>query len=88
MTQRKPRNTVVLALRVPGTTAEAIYTAAGGKERFAEWASRAFQQYLTDKPLGMTVGFEEGKRQGWAHANTVFREALKVAVEKLKGKIG
>jgi hypothetical protein len=86
MAQKKPRNTVVLALRVPIATAEAIYAAAGGKERFAEWASRTFQQHLTDKPLGMTAGFEEGKRQGWAHANMVFREALKVAVEKLKGK--
>jgi hypothetical protein len=88
MAQKKPRNTVVLGLRVPIATAEAIYAAAGGKERFTEWASRAFQQHLTGLPLGIAAGFEEGKRQGWAHANKVFREALGVAAERLKGKTG
>lgn len=33
---------------------------------------------------GFKVGFEEGRRQGWAHANKVFREALGEAVEKLR----
>jgi hypothetical protein len=30
------------------------------------------------------AGFEEGRKQGWAHANQVFREALNIALGKLK----
>lgn len=58
------------------------------KRSFPEWARNAFRgasgkgfKTLSSAQLG---GYEEGKRQGWAHANKVFREALGVAAEKLR----
>jgi hypothetical protein len=65
--------------------AEAIRTKAGdGDGALTAWLTRALQQALTGKALGASAGFEEGRRQGWARANAAFREALKVAAEKLK----
>jgi hypothetical protein len=85
MAQGKPRKTVVLSLRVPIPMAEAIRAKVGdGDGAMTEWLTRALQQALAGRPLGMAEGFAEGKRQGWAHSNKVFREALKVAAEKLK----
>jgi hypothetical protein len=89
-----------LAVRVPDELYGAILEAAGipiindavdeeaFKRLFPEWARSAFRsaagrdfKTLSTAQLG---GYEEGKRQGWAHANKVFREALGVAAEKLK----
>jgi hypothetical protein len=86
---RKERDTTVLSFRVPNPLAEAIYTRAGTEPgakdgALTAWLIRTLQQALTGKAPGASVGFEEGKRQGWAHANKVFREALGEAAEKLK----
>jgi hypothetical protein len=82
---RKARDTVVLSLRVPKPFAEAIHTKAGtGDGALTAWLIRTLQQALTGKAPGASAGFEEGRRQGWAHANKVFREALGMAAEKLK----
>jgi hypothetical protein len=85
------RDSVVLGFRIPLTVAEDIYRAAGADKgsALAEWLRLAVQQALhRGMPLGrggaLAAGYEEGKRQGWAHANTIFREALGVAAAKLK----
>jgi len=85
----KPRDTVVLGLRVPIATADAVYAKAGGKERFPELFRSILQAivggHAPSRGAAQLEGFEEGKRQGWAHANKVFREALNIALGKLKG---
>jgi hypothetical protein len=87
-------------VRVPNELYEAILEAAGipiiddkvdedaFKRLFPEWARGAFRvaagksfKTLATAQLG---GYEEGKRQGWAHANKVFRDALGVAAKQLK----
>jgi hypothetical protein len=81
------RNSTVLSIRVPNELAEAIYTAAGAREgsQLAAWLRWALQTGLgKPMPPAMVRGFEEGRRQGWVHANKIFHEALKVAAEKLK----
>ena len=86
---RKPRDTVVLAVRVPIPFAEKVYAAAGGQDHFAEWARALFAAAVAGKPQGagalQSQGYLEGKRQGWARGNAVFREALQAAAVKLKG---
>jgi hypothetical protein len=81
------RDSTVLAVRVPNKVADAVYTLAGSRNA-AEWLRLTIQQALNKTPLApgtaTTAGYIEGKRQGWAHANKVFREALDVAAEKLK----
>jgi hypothetical protein len=83
------RDSIVLGVRVPNELAEKIYTAAGAREgsQLAEWMRRALQAAL-GKAAGsspaIVQGYEEGKRQGWSHANKLFREALGVAAAKLK----
>jgi len=78
----------VVTFRVPNDLLARTLTVAGGKEHLAEWARALFQAAVAGKAPGLGTlqaqGYEEGKRQGWAHANKVFREALGVAVEKLK----
>ena len=89
-----------LAVRVPDDLYQAILEAAGVpiingepdedafKQRFPEWARGVFRTATgkSFKTLGAAQlgGYEEGRRQGWAHANAAFREALKVAAEQLK----
>jgi hypothetical protein len=85
MAQKERPDSTVLSVRVPKVLAEAIRTKAGdGDGALAAWLIRTLQQALTGKAPGASAGFEEGKRQGWARANKVFREALGEAAEKLK----
>ena len=87
------RDSLPLAVRVPLELYDRIVAACGGEEAFTAnfpaWARRAFSAAV-GAPRGGNLGdaqlsgFEEGRRQGWAHANQVFREALSKAAEKLK----
>lgn len=84
------RDSRTLAVRVPNTLAEAIYKAAGGEAGFPSWARRVFEAAAHAELAGPTslnenirVGWEEGRRAGWAKANQVFREALKDATAAL-----
>lgn len=83
-----------LTVRIPNELYDRIFAACGGTKEafhanFPAWARRAFSAAV-GSPRGGTLGsaqlegFEEGRRQGWAHANKVFREALEQAVAKLK----
>jgi hypothetical protein len=78
----------IVTFRVPNELLGRVHALAGGKERLAEWGRALFAAAVAGKAPGLGTmqaqGYEEGKRQGWAHANKVFREALGVAVEKLK----
>jgi hypothetical protein len=85
------RNSTVLGVRLPNEEATAIYAAAGADHGslLAEWLRLAIAQALRKGvELGaggaQMAGYEEGKAQGWAHANKVFREALVMAVTKLQ----
>ena len=88
------RDSQPLAVRVPNELYARIVKACGGeaafKGNFPAWARRAFAA-AAGSPRGGNLGdaqlegFEEGHRQGWAHANRVFREALQGALAKLKG---
>jgi hypothetical protein len=79
----------VLAVRVPNVVAEALEIKAGGPEALPEFLRRALYAAASSK-LNVTrsgaqlEGYDEGKRQGWAHANRVFREALQKAAAELK----
>lgn len=87
------RDSQPLAVRVPNELYDRIVAACGGAEtfkaNFPAWARRAFSAAV-GSPRGGTLGgaqldgFEEGRRQGWAHANRVFREALERAAKELK----
>lgn len=88
------RDSQPVGVRIPNELYERIYETCGGtpeafNANFPAWARRAFTAAL-GAPLAGTLGgaqlegFEEGKRQGWAQANRVFREALQTAVVKLK----
>jgi len=76
-----------IAFRLPNELLSLAVERAGGREGLNEWARGVIRQALQGKLAGLSeaqmAGFEEGKRQGWAHANKVFREALQAAVEKL-----
>lgn len=77
-----------VATRLPNDLYQAALAAAGGKEGLTEWFRRVVHAAVHGKlsyALGpaQAAGYEEGKRQGWAHANKVFREALKVAADEL-----
>ena len=66
-----------------------IEAKAGGPEGLPEFLRRALHATAFGKldfALGaaQAAGYEEGKRQGWAHANTVFRKALQQAAAELK----
>jgi hypothetical protein len=81
-------------VRVPRELYNCIVDACGGeaafKAAFPTWARRAFSAAV-GAPRGGNLGdaqlsgFEEGRRQGWAHANAVFRQALQRAAAELKG---
>jgi hypothetical protein len=78
------------AVRLPAAVADALDALIpGGHDNFAPWARQHFAELVgmgpRSKGAAMAEGFEEGKRQGWAHANKVFREALGSAAAKLKG---
>jgi hypothetical protein len=77
-----------LAFRLPNELVDAAVARAGGKENLNAWAREVIRRELAGKPQGLSeaqlMGYEEGKRQGWAHANKAFREALGEAVKKLK----
>jgi hypothetical protein len=89
-----------VSLRLPNDLYEAVCAAAGiplidgeadkeaFKRLFPEWGRNALRaatgRGARTPTEAMTEGFAEGKRQGWAHANAVFREALGVAAKKLK----
>lgn len=80
---------MVLSVRVPISVAQALHAAAGGQEHWTEWVTRLLQQALRGGQLpgpgtAQAEGFAEGKRQGWAFANKVFREALAEAAARLK----
>lgn len=88
-TQHTKRDSTVRAVRISLTMASAVDAAAGGPAGFAEWARQAFALALrggrsTGQGAAAAEGFVEGKRQGWAHANKVFREALGEAAARLK----
>jgi hypothetical protein len=88
-TRYAEKTSTVRAVRIPTAMADAIDVEAGGSTGFAEWARQAFALALrggrmAGQGTATAEGFAEGKRQGWAHANKVFREALGVAAEKLK----
>lgn len=89
-----------LAVRVPDDLYQAILEAAGVpivngepdedafKRLFPEWARGVFRT-ATGKGFktlsaAQLEGFAEGKRQGWAHANAVFRTALGEAAKRLR----
>jgi hypothetical protein len=78
----------VVTFRVPNALLAQIHVLAGSKTHLGEWARALFQAAVAGTAAGVGTlqaqGYEEGKRQGWAHANSVYRAALKVAVEKLK----
>ena len=80
--QHNERNSRVLGVRLPEEEAAAVYVAAGAEHgsALAEWLRLAIRQALRKGPAGQGAaaleGYTEGKRQGWAHANKVFREAL------------
>jgi hypothetical protein len=85
------RDSTVLSVRLPKALADDVYTAAGSRKgsALAEWLRLAVMQALRGgSPLGRgaatAAGYEEGKRQGWAHANAIFRDALGRAAEALK----
>jgi hypothetical protein len=84
----KKRDTVVLAVRVSIPFAEKVYARAGGKDQFAIWMHALLEAAVLGRAPGLgslqTQGFQTGLRQGWAHANTIFREALGAAAVKLK----
>jgi len=77
-----------IAFRLPNELVDAAVERAGGREAISEWARGIIRRELAGRPQGLSEaqlqGYEEGKRQGWAHANRAFREALRVAVEKLQ----
>ena len=78
------------AVRLPAAVADALDALIpGGHANFAPWARQHFAELVgmgpRNKGAAMAEGFEEGKRQGWAHANKVFREALQAAAERLRG---
>ena len=80
----------VLAVRVPNEVAEALLTAAGSEDALPEYLRHVLHAAAFGKldfALGpvQAAGYNEGKRQGWAHANAVFRKALGAAVAELKG---
>lgn len=83
------RDSRVLAVRVPNEVADALEAKAGGPEGLPEFLRRALHAAALGK-LGWALdpaqaaGYDEGKRQGWAHANRVFREALQKAAAELK----
>lgn len=85
MTKERSR---VYGVRVSEELAAAIDAAAGPQP--AEWFRKVLAAAVGQSPHtksdAVMEGFEEGKRQGWAHANAVFREALGVAAKKLKGE--
>jgi hypothetical protein len=78
----------VVTFRVPNALLAQIHTLAGGKTMLGEWARQLFLAAVAGKAAGLGTlqaqGYEEGKRQGWAHANSVYRAALRDAVERLK----
>ena len=83
------RNSTVLAVRIPNALAEAVKADAATKGmNLPEWHRQVIEQALHREPKGVgsaqVAGYDEGKRQGWAHANAAFREALKVAAATLK----
>lgn len=86
--QYTAHSSVPIAFRLPNELFEKAVLRAGSKEALAEWARGVIRIELTGRPKGLSdaqlAGYEEGKRQGWAHANRLFREALKVAAEGLK----
>jgi hypothetical protein len=88
MAQRKPRDTWILAVRVPIPFAKRVYDAAGGQDRFAEWARVLFEAAVAGKAPGpgalQAQGYQEGRRQGWSYANRVFRAALEQAAAELR----
>ena len=78
----------VVTFRVPNALLAQALTAAGGtKALLGEWARALFAAAVAGKAPGtgtlQAQGYEEGKRQGWTHANAVFREALREATSKL-----
>ncbi len=81
-------DTVVLSIRVKAPLAEALHARAGGKEHFTEWLHALLATAAAGRAPGAGAlqmqGYEAGKRQGWARANQVFREALQRAAEELK----
>jgi hypothetical protein len=94
MADQKPRpgitgDTLVLSARVPETLYNAAVATAGGKAELGRWLRSIVSAAVAGKPQGagalQSQGFQEGKRQGWAHGNAVFREALQAATAKLKG---
>lgn len=78
----------VVTFRVPNDLLERIHALAGGKTRLGEWARQLFLAAVAGKAAGLGTlqaqGYEEGKRQGWTHANKVFRDALHIALGQLK----
>jgi hypothetical protein len=91
------RTSQPLAVRVPNELFDAIVKACTDgtgntqtfKANWPAWAREALREKLgqrTKATLGSAQleGYEAGRKQGWAHANAAFREALKVAGEKLK----
>jgi hypothetical protein len=88
------RDSYPVGVRIPKALYERIFAACGGTaelftQNFPAWARRAFSAAV-GAPRGGNLGdaqlsgFEEGRRQGWAHANRVFREALERAAKELK----
>jgi hypothetical protein len=77
---------VCAAARIPVVDGEADKDAF--KQLFPEWGRNALRaatgRSARTPTEAMKEGFAEGKRQGWAHSNKVFREALGVAAGKLK----
>jgi hypothetical protein len=77
-----------IAFRLPNELIAAAIERAEGIENLNAWAREVIRRELQGPPQGLAAaqrqGFDEGKRQGWAHANAVFRKALGVAVAELK----
>lgn len=88
------RDSYPVGVRVPKELYKCIFEACGGtresfQANFPTWARRAFAA-AAGSPRGGNLGdaqlsgFEEGRRQGWAHGNRVFRAALERAAKELK----
>lgn len=77
--QAKDRTTVVLAVRVPESLAEAAYARCGGKSALAEWLRNLIRHGCGIK-IDAVAGYDEGFRSGWSEANKKFRDAIKKTI--------
>jgi hypothetical protein len=91
MASKTPRDTVVLAVRMPKDLANAVkQVCLGSGKTFSALTIDALQAVVSGRLGSATfagatrAGWDEGRRAGWHAANTTFHEALAAASAKLK----